>query len=422
MKLSAPSREDLIASLVVFIIAVPLSLGIALASGASPAAGLITAIVGGVVAGLLSGAPLGVTGPAAGMTALVFQLIQTYGIKGLAVITLFAGAMQIALGLGKAGKFFLLIPQAVLEGVLTAIGFIILVGQLHVLAGATIPKSVFAGLAGLPASLSNVGPVLLCGLLAIGIQIFWNKKMTRLKWIPGALPAVLIVTALSLLWEMPRVELASLLPLVESSVRDFFTWDWMAGSLLYLAPALGVAVVASAESLLTARAVDTLVKHRPGFQPAKLDQELTAQGAANIFSGVLGGLPMTAVMVRSAANVNSGAQTRWSTVFHGVWIAAFVGFLPGLISKVPLTALAAVLVLTGYKLLNIPHLVHSLKTDRKEGALWLATTALVLATDLLTGLISALVLAAAMSYRQVFANLKKVGSRKHARAHVTEGS
>jgi MFS superfamily sulfate permease-like transporter len=182
-----------------------------------------------------------------------------------------------------------------------------------------------------------------------------------------------------------------------------------------------VAVVASAESLLTARAVDTLVKHREGFRPANLNQELTAQGAANIFSGVLGGLPMTAVMVRSAANVNSGAQTRWSTVFHGVWISAFVGLVPGLISKVPLTALAAVLVLTGYKLLNIPHLLRSLKTDRKEGVLWLSTTALVLATDLLTGLITALVLAAAMSYRQVFAELKKVGSRKHSRDYVSEG-
>jgi MFS superfamily sulfate permease-like transporter len=407
VKFERPSREDLIASLVVFIIAVPLSLGIALASGATPAAGLITAVIGGIMAGFLAGAPLGVTGPAAGMTALVFQLIQNYGIDGLAIITCFAGLMQIGLGLARAGKFFLLIPHAVLEGVLTAIGFIILVGQLHVLAGAPMPKSFFDGIVALPASLMGFGPVLICGLIAIGIQLFWNAKMKKLKWIPGALPAVVIVTAISLFWEMPRVELEALLPLVRSSTDRFFAMGWVAQTLTYLAPAFGVAVVASAESLLTARAVDTLVEDRPGFRPANLNRELSAQGAANLFSGALGGLPMTAVMVRSAANVNSGAQTRWSTVLHGVWIATFVSLLPNVISKVPLTALAAVLVLTGYKLLNLPRLVHELRVDRRKGTLWILTSGLVLATDLLTGLVSALALATVMHHREVIGSMKQ---------------
>jgi MFS superfamily sulfate permease-like transporter len=414
VKFERPSREDLIASLVVFIIAVPLSLGIALASGASPAAGLITAVIGGIMAGLLAGAPLGVTGPAAGMTALVFQLIQGYGLEGLAVITCFAGLMQIGLGLARAGKFFLLIPHAVLEGVLTAIGFIILVGQLHVLAGAPMPTSFFNGLVGLPTSLMNFGPVFFCGLLAIGIQLFWNTKLKKLHWIPGALPAVVIVTALSLLWEMPRVELEELLPLVRSSTARFFSLDWFAQSLTYLAPAIGVAVVASAESLLTARAVDTLVEDRPGFRPANLNRELSAQGAANLVSGAIGGLPMTAVMVRSAANVNSGAQTRWSTVLHGAWIATFVSLLPNVISKVPLTALAAVLVLTGYKLLNLPRLVHELRVERKKGILWVMTSALVLSTDLLTGLVSALAVASVMHHREVIGSLKKFRVMKQA--------
>lgn len=407
-KLGIPTREDLVASLVVFIIAMPLSLGIALASGASPAAGLLTAVVGGVVAGFLAGAPLGVTGPAAGMSALVFQLVQTYGIKGLAVITLFAGAVQIGLGLARAGKLFLLIPNAVLEGVLTAIGAIILVGQLHVLTGAGVPSDVFEGLRALPSSLRNWGPILLCGLIAIAIQLLWNTKaFSKLRWLPGALPAVAIVTALSLFWEMPRVELAELIPLVKSSASDFTGLAWLPQWYVYLAPAIGVAVVASAESLLTARAVDTLVENRPGFRPASLDQELTAQGAANLVSAVVGGLPMTAVMVRSAANVNSGAKTRWSTVLHGVWIAAFVGFLPDLITKVPLTALAAVLVITGFKLLNVPKLIHEFKTHPKEGALWVMTTVLVLTTDLLTGLISSLVLAVFMNSKAVLASLRK---------------
>jgi MFS superfamily sulfate permease-like transporter len=397
-------KQDLVSSLVVFIVAMPLSLGIALASGASPAAGLITAVIGGIVAGMFAGAPLSVTGPAAGMTALVFQLIQQYGLKGLAIITVFAGLMQIIFSVVRAGGLFTLIPKAVLEGVLTAIGAIIVIGQIHVLMGGGIPKSPFTGIATLPQALVAASwAILFCGLLAIAIQLVWKAKManTKLKWLPGALPAVVGVTLLSLLWEMPRVTLEPLLPLVKQSGAEFFSFEWLAGSAIYWLPALGVAVVASAESLLTARAVDTLVQHKPGVKPARLNQELFAQGAANMISGVVGGLPMTAVMVRSAANVDSGARTRLSTIMHGVWIAAFVGLLPFVIATVPLTALAAVLILTGYKLLNIPHLIHELKTHPRDGFLWLATALLVLATDLLTGLIAAIVLAAVMNYKSI---------------------
>ena len=411
MKFGKITRDDWIASLVVFIVAMPLSLGIALASGASPAAGLITAVVGGIVAGLFAGAPLSVTGPAAGMTALVFQLVQKFGMEGLAIITFIAGAIQILFGFARAGKVFTWIPHAVLEGVLSAIGLIIVVGQLHVLAGQPIPSSTVQGILTLPQSLLQFSPVLLCGILAIAIQIVWNKKMTRFKWIPGALPAVIGVTLVSLFWAMPRVELEALLPLAQSSFGRFTSFDWLPQAAMYLAPAFGVALVASAESLLTARAVDTLTEDRPGFTPANLNKELAAQGSANLISATLGGLPMTAVMVRSAANVNSGAKTRWSTVLHGTWIALFVGLLPGLISKVPLTALAAVLILTGYKLLNLGRLSQELKSHPREGMLWVATSILILATDLLTGLLLSLGLAIIMNFKKIaetMKNMKKV--------------
>jgi MFS superfamily sulfate permease-like transporter len=408
MKLGKITRDDWIASLVVFIVAMPLSLGIALASGATPAAGLITAIVGGIVAGLFAGAPLSVTGPAAGMTALVFQLVQKFGMEGLAIITFFAGLIQILFGVARAGKVFTWIPHAVLEGVLSAIGLIIVVGQLHVLAGQPIPSSTVQGMLTLPQSLLQFSPVLLCGILAIGIQLVWNKKMTGLKWIPGALPAVIGVTLISLFWIMPRVELEALLPLAQSSFGRFTSFDWLPQWSIFLAPAFGVALVASAESLLTARAIDTLTEDREGFKPASLNQELTAQGAANLVSATMGGLPMTAVMVRSAANVTSGAKTRWSTVLHGTWIAVFVGLLPELISKVPLTALAAVLILTGYKLLNLGRLSHELKSHPREGMLWIATSVLILATDLLTGLLLSLGLAILVNLKKVTETMKKV--------------
>lgn len=408
-------KPDLISSLVVFIIAMPLSLGIALASGASPAAGLITGVVGGIVAGLFAGAPLSVTGPAAGMTALVFQLIHQYGLKGLAIITVFAGLIQIGFSLVRAGGLFTLIPKAVLEGVLTAIGAIIVVGQLHVLMGSGIPKSTLTGVVTLPTvAMAVAWPILLCGLLALAIQMIWKSKMQKYKWIPGALPAVVAITFLSLIWEMPRVALEPLLPLVQASGLEFLKFEWLEGASMFLLPALGVAVVASAESLLTARAVDTLVRDREGFRPAQLNKELFAQGAANMISGVLGGLPMTAVMVRSAANVDSGARTRWSTMLHGVWIAAFVGFLPDIIEHVPLTALAAVLIMTGYKLLNVPTLIHELKTHPREGFLWIATALLVLGTDLLTGLIAALVLASLMNFKAILKAISQRRSPAHA--------
>ncbi len=396
-----PTREDLIASVVVFIVALPLSLGIALASGGTPAAGLIAAVVGGIVAGLLAGAPLSVTGPAAGMSALVLQLVQTHGIGGLALITVFAGVIQIILGALRAGKLFKLLPHSVLEGVLSAIGLIILIGQLHVLTGSTIPRSFAAGVVGLPASFSQFGPVLACGLLAILIQVFWSSRMKKLSWIPGALPAVILVTALSSFWVMPRVVLEPILPLVQGSLSSFLDIDKiLSGFGPYFFPALGVAIVASAESLLTARAVDTLVSDRPDFQPAHLNKELAAQGMANVVSGAIGGLPVTAVMVRSAANINSGAKTRWSSVFHGVWILVFLALAPALIAQIPLTALASVLVITGFRLVNFPRLVQELRQHPKEGMLWIASSVLILATDLLTGLGLSLVLAAIVNYQR----------------------
>ena len=398
-------KADIISSFVVFIVAMPLSMGIALASGASLAAGLITAIIGGIVGGLFAGAPLTVTGPAAGMTALVFQLIQSYGIRGLAVITVMAGLMQIIFGIGRAGGLFRLIPQAVLEGVLTAIGAIIVLGQLHVLVGADLPKSISDGILTLPQVLQSAeSAVIFCGILAIVIQLLW-RKLSPIKWIPAALPAVVSITALSLLWQMPRVEFEALLPLMQSSTTDFFSFGWLQKSMIFLVPAFGVALVASAESLLTARAVDTLVKDQS--PPANLNKELFAQGAANVLSGAFGGLPMTAVMVRSAANVDSGARTRLSTMLHGLWIAAFVGLLPQVISKVPLTVLAAVLILTGYKLINVQGLWKEFSHNRREGFLWMGTAFLILATDLLTGLVASLVLATFVNAKEIFSSFKK---------------
>lgn len=414
-KFSGPQGRDWISSLVVFIVALPLSLGIALASGAPPATGLITAVAGGIVAGALAGAPLSVTGPAAGLTAIVFQLVQQYGIAGIAIITFIAGVMQIAMGAVRAGRFFTLIPTPVLEGVLSAIGLIIVLGQMHILLGSSIPTSPIRSALGIPESLVNafggsfgIMPVFLCGLIALAIQVIWPRfAKHRLKIIPGALPAVILVTLISLLWEMPRVELAPFDTVIANAVGEFFSFGWMSSLGTYLMPAVGLAIVASAESMLTARAVDILIQNRPGFRPCNLNRELVAQGAANLTSGMIGGLPMTGVMVRSATNVNAGGQTRWSTILHGLWIAVLVMVAPGLLMQIPLTALAAVLILVGVKLINLPHFVHVLRTHKLDGAAWFATTAAVFVTDLLKGLVIGIVVYMILNYEKVIRAMKR---------------
>ncbi|OQW49862.1 MAG: hypothetical protein A4S09_11480 [Proteobacteria bacterium SG_bin7] len=374
-------RDDVVASLIVFIVALPLSLGIALASGGTPEAGLITAVVGGIICGLMSGAPLVVAGPAAGLSAFVYQLIQEHGIATLAVITVLAGTIQFAMGIFRLGKVFKFVPKSILEGMLSVIGFIIATLQVHVLLGGQIPSTTVSAIVTLPNAVKNTFiPILVCGLVAITIQLFWHKLPKKVSWVPGALPAVIAATLLSLLWEMPRVKISSLIP---NQFPDLFSFTYDVNGVVIAA--FGLAIVASAETLLTAIAIDGFTKGK--VSPANLDKELLAHGVANSVSGIVGGLPMTGVIVRSAVNVTSGARTRLSTILHGVWILFFVVLFPTILNSIPLTALAAILVVTGFKLLNLKEFIHVCKTSKLQGALWAITFVGILSTDLLTGLI-----------------------------------
>ena len=259
-KISYPSRADLVASLGVFIIAVPLSLGIALASGAPAGAGLIAAVIGGIVVGLLAGAPLVVSGPAAGLTALVFQYVMTHGIVGLAIITVLAGFLQIALGAARVGKVFNVVPAPMLSGMLAAIGLMIAAGQLHVLVGAKVPSGFLSGIASIPSvltsSLSTIDGWTIAGLglLAIAIQVLWPKLGRKAQFIPGALPAVVIVSLLAIPLSMPRVEIASLFTTSVDAINAMVAYPWNSGFGALFIAAVGLALVASAETLLTARA------------------------------------------------------------------------------------------------------------------------------------------------------------------------
>jgi len=386
-------KQDIVSSLVVFVVALPLSLGIAIASGVPPQMAIVSAILGGIIAGAFTGAPLTVTGPAAGLSALILQIVQEYGLQSLAIITVGAGLFQIFFGMIRSGKWFDRFPETIIQGMLSAIGLAIIIGQLHILAGKPIPGNPLVSAMGLLSSFSSPHSIaLIIGLLSIVAIFSWTKIVPKkLSWIPGALPVVTIATLLTIGFEIPRVEVSPILSHAKVSLLAWSSFSITAITYSIILAALGVAIVASAESLLTAKAGDQLVND-PNHPKSKLNHELCTQGVTNLFAGILGGMPMTSVIVRTAANINAGAKTRWSTILHGVWITIFVVLLPSTLEMIPLTVLAAVLIVTGIKLLSVPYWKKLFREARLGFFYGFSTILLILGTDLLKGLIGALLI------------------------------
>ncbi|HET6501617.1 MAG TPA: SulP family inorganic anion transporter [Amycolatopsis sp.] len=386
-------RHDLPASLVVFLVAVPLSLGIALASGAPVVAGLIAAIVGGVVAGALGGSPLQVSGPAAGLTVIIAETIAEFGWAATCAITALAGVLQILLGLSGLARAALAISPAVVRGMLAGIGVTIVLAQAHIVFGGTARSSPVDNLLALPGRiLDHHAQATLLGLLTLAVLIGWGRLPAAVRKVPGPLAAVVAVTVVSVVAGMsvPRVD-------VPANVLDlrFAPMFPDGGWLGFGVAVVTVAVVASMESLLSAVAVDRM---HTGPR-ANLDRELIGQGAANIVSGSLGGLPVTGVIVRSSTNVQSGARSRASAVLHGLWILLFVAVLAGVLRDIPLAALAGLLVYVGAKLVDI----KDIKDVLRHGDLpvYLATLAGVVAIDLLAGVLIGIGTAALLMLRRL---------------------
>jgi carbonic anhydrase len=380
-------RHDLPASIVVFLIAIPLSLGIAAASGAPLLAGLIAAVVGGIVAGALSGAPLQVSGPAAGLTVIVAGTITTYGMAGTAAIVAVAGLVQIALGASRLGRAALALSPAVVHGMLAGIGLVIALSQVHVLLGGDPQSSAWRNLRDLPAQLAgHHGISMVLGVATIAVLLLWPRlqswpRIKGLAMIPAALVAVVLVTGVAAVTsaDVERVDL----PDDPLSALTLPVWPnapiWEIGVAV-----MTIALVASVESLLSAVAVDRM---HDGPR-ADLNRELVAQGCGNAVSGMLGGLPITGVIVRSSANVAAGGRTRASAVLHGVWIALVVLLCAGLLEAIPLAVLAAVLVVVGLRLVSLAQMRTYAR--HRELPTYLVTAAGVVATDLLTGVAAGL--------------------------------
>lgn len=382
--------RELMASVVVFLVALPLCMGIAIASGMPPAKGLITGIIGGLVVGWVAGSPLQVSGPAAGLAVLVFEVVREHGMAMLGPILLLAGLLQVLAGRFKLGCWFRVTAPAVVYGMLAGIGVLIVLSQVHVMFDGGPKPSGLDNLIGFPETLFNaVGPGtgMQAGLLGLGtIAVMWlweKRRPNALRFVPGALLGVGIATAVSLFMalQVKRVE-------VPANLAEAI--DWLRpGDLMNLADpailvaAIAVAFIASAETLLSAAAVDRM----HDGQRSDFDKELSAQGVGNMLCGLLGALPMTGVIVRSSANVQAGAKTRLSAIFHGVWLLAFVLLLSSVLQSIPVASLAGVLVYTGLKLVDLKAFRGLGRYGRMPMFIYAATASAIIFTDLLTGVL-----------------------------------
>ncbi|WP_328982064.1 SulP family inorganic anion transporter [Streptomyces mirabilis] len=342
-------RADLSASLVVFLVALPLCVGVAIASGVPAELGLVTGIVGGLVAGVLPGSSLQVSGPAAGLTVLVYEAVQTYGLRALGVLVLGAGLVQLLLGALRLGRWFRAVSVAVVQGMLAGIGLVLIAGQVYAMGDASAPASGLGKIAGLVSLPGDADPVALAvGGATVVVLLLWPRWRRGARVVPAPLLAVALAAGVTGVFDLSvrRVEVRGLLDAVQPpSLADLgrLTEVGMLGTVV------AFSLIASAESLFSAAAVDRL--HRG--PRTDYDRELIAQGAGNAVCGVLGALPMTAVIVRSAANVQAGAQTKVSRVLHGVWLLVFTVVVPGVLGIIPVAALAGLLVHAGCKLVPV---------------------------------------------------------------------
>lgn len=393
-------RKDLPSSIVVFLVALPLCLGIALASGAPLFAGLLTGIIGGIVVATASGSQLSVSGPAAGLTVIVLTAIGKLGsYEAFILAVALAGALQIVLGLIKAGTIANYFPSSVIEGMLAAIGIILILKQIPHAVGydATFEGSesflqpdssnTFSSIVA-AFSRINYGAVIISTLSLI-IMICW-PRFRKLSIVPAPLLVVVSGVGLGVMFAGSSFALSAdqlvNIPLVSSfdeftSLFVFPDFSRINDAEIWVTAAT-IAIVASLETLLSLEAVD---KIDPIKRVSPTNRELVAQGIGNMTSGMLGGLPMTAVIVRSSANVNAGGRTKMSAIFHGGWLLLSLLFIPSIINLIPLSCLAAILLITGYKLTKIALFKKMWQSGKDQFVPFIITVAAVVFTDLLTG-------------------------------------
>ncbi len=387
-------KKDFLASVIVFLVAMPLAIGISIACGLPIYCGIISGIIGGIVVGALSGNSLQVSGPAAGLILIVLDIIHTLGIEKLFLIIFVVGLMQILFGFLSLGKWFRAISPAIIQGMLAGIGISIFLSQFHIMLDSKPQNTFIANILDLgrviyhsvlPMNGSAHHLAAMVGLLTICIIVVWDLlPFKKLKAVPSALVAVIIASLFAnfMHFDINYIQVGQnfwseaifIKPSLFAHILD----------LKVLISALVITFIASAETLLTSTAIDKMSSK----SKTDYDKEIIAQGVGNALSGVVGGLPITGVIVRSAANINADAQTRMSTILHGLWIVLFVSFFPAILNYIPISSLAAILVYTGYKLVDIQAAKHILKLSKGEFAIYIITLVAILFTNLFEGILA----------------------------------
>lgn len=429
-------RFDLPSGLIVFLIALPLSVGIAIASGAPPSAGIVAAILGGILGSLFSGSYVTISGPAAGLIVVVLSGVETLGQgdsatgfrRALACFVM-AGAIQIVFGLLKAGNLVFACAHSVVHGMLAAIGVIIITKQIPVLLGVKPHAKTILGMMGeIPDEVSHLNvPIAIIGVVGLALLLFWaNKAPKKLKWIPGPL---LVAVGGILAGQFIHMDYAHTLHLGMGEfmvgpsflvtipekfsslfIRPDFSQIFTADSLVVTASIL---LVASLESVLSTYAVDRLDPFR---RRSDLNRDLMSKGVINLCCGMIGGLPVISEIVRSTANIDNGARTRWANFFHGTLMLVFIAALPELVHAIPLSALAAILLVVGFRLAHPKQLIQVYHHGWDELVTFLVTLGVTLASDLMLG-IAAGVITSLVTQRFRGAKVKEI-FRPSIRTHA----
>jgi MFS superfamily sulfate permease-like transporter len=388
-------RSDVLSGFIVFLLAVPLSLGIALASGVPPFAGIITAIVGGMFVSLTSGSHVTINGAAAGLIVIVLGAVEGLGegdaeagYRFALAVGVVAGALQIVCGLLRAGKVTNFFPLSVVHGMLAGIGVIIISRQFHVAVGVEgVSGHGLDPITEIPNSIGELNfKVAVIGLVAVLIMVFWPMLKRAARFLPAPLVAAIAGVVLGAAFGLPD---RFLINLPDSFSAGFITPDFSRiFELESFRWVIAFLFVASLESLLTASAVDKL---DPWKRRSDMNREFLGKGSGNMVSCMIGGLPMIAEVVRSTANILNGARTRWSNFFHGFFVLVFVAIFPGVLQLIPLSALAGILVVVGWKLFNLPQFAEALRIGRDELLFMIVTITIVVYRDLLEGVIAGII-------------------------------
>ena len=419
-------KNDLPASIVVFFVAIPLCLGIALASGAPLFSGIIAGIVGGIVVGIASGSPLGVSGPAAGLAVIVFTSVAALGSwPAFLLAVVLAGIFQLILGFAKAGFIAYFFPSSVIKGMLTGIGLLIILKQIpHALGW---DKDAFGDEAFFQADGENTvstifkafdaftpGAVLIAAI-SLAVLILWDKVLTKkhriFQLLQGPIVVVILGIVMNSLFQSGALNFSLAadqvvrLP-VSSNLWEFFGQFTLPDFSAITNPevwkvALVLAIVASLETLLSVEATDKLDPYK---RVTPTNRELKAQGLGNVVSGLIGGLPITQVIVRSSANISFGGKTKMSAILHGIFLLISAITIAGLLNMIPLASLAAILIMVGYKLAKPSLFKQMYKLGWEQFIPFVVTVVAILATDLLKGIMVGMILGGFYALRHSYRN------------------